>query len=122
MEANSDIIPKFCRFLKDENAYDKYTFNMSHTAMCQSHPLYKILKKIKETNDVNSTLIRQFFNRLSPYSWIMEAFVWRKTEEGSLYWSNLNSKWKNLLDDDWHKEHMIENSTSYFYDYYDTRI
>jgi len=103
MEANSDIIPKFCRFLKDENAYDKYTFNMSHTIICKSHPLYKILKKIKETNDVNSTLIRQFFNRLSPYNWIMEAFVWSETEERSLYWSNLHYKWKKLLGDDLYK-------------------
>ena len=35
--------------------------------------------------------------RANPITWIEEAFIWRKTPEGHLYWYNMDFKWKHKL-------------------------
>jgi len=62
----------FYKFLVDNNALDKFIYNLKESG--------KNLSNIK-----------------NEYKLIMGAFIWRDTPENHHFWSNLNYKWRIYL-------------------------
>lgn len=38
------------------------------------------------------------FREQDPEEWVAEAFIWSESKEGHYFWSDLDKKWKALLD------------------------
>jgi hypothetical protein len=66
---------KFVKFLKDNNAYDKFITNL---------------------NIVNKP-IEIFCDDSKKKSYINRSFIWFQTKEGFDFWENLNVKWIQFL-------------------------
>lgn len=77
---NRQEIKLFEAFLREEGAYDKF------------------LKTLKEDN---GTELRQYYQETNKYIILTSAFRWggykKFTQESHDYWSDLNTKWKKLL-------------------------
>ena len=69
----------FFAFLKENNAYDKWLYNL-----LDGHPM----DDIKWWNCFNKKLYGNNCGRA-----ILNAFEWKDTKDGLVFWSNLNSKW-----------------------------
>jgi hypothetical protein len=63
---------KFIKFLKKNNAYDKFRINY-----------------------LNSEYL--YCNDIILYNYLYESFSWSKTKEGFNYWNNLNNKWHKYI-------------------------
>lgn len=59
----------FIRLLKKEKCYYKYNLNNSFQNLSNFNP-------------------RQFLS---------SSFIWRETNEGHVFWQNINSKWLNIV-------------------------
>ena len=71
---------KFIAFLKENNIYEKWIYNMKH-----QHP-------VSDVEWWNLFFHRIYENRCS--NGINYAFYWADTEDGHLYWSNFDRMWK----------------------------
>ncbi len=70
---------RFFAFLKENNAYDKWLYNL-----LKRHPI----EDIGWWDNYNQLLYEN-----ECYWAILNAFEWKHTKEGLVFWSNLNSKW-----------------------------
>jgi hypothetical protein len=71
-EGLQPIFDKFKRFLQDNNA-EEYWGNIEG---CD----------------------RDFFNKNKVISWIIYAFCWKSSKEGSKYWHDIEKKWQESLE------------------------
>lgn len=74
------MLSKFYSFLKENKALESFLVE------CESY--------IPERN------VDEFISRVissSPASVIRKAFVWEDSEFGNDFWTNLDKKWRNLL-------------------------
>ena len=73
---------KFLRFLKEENVYGEWIYNLR-----QQHPTTDfIFWKVK---------LKEIFSEEKKCAEaIIYAFCWRRTKQGYEYWRTLSSKWK----------------------------
>jgi len=72
----------FIRFLKDNNAYEKYMEN----SMIKNQRWFSVHKYI-EPNKIKE---------LSKYDWIVKAFNWLNSKDGDAFWNDLNEKWMTI--------------------------
>lgn len=68
---------QFVQFLIDNDAYDKFLYNYSHTPL---------LEDFMNNFTVNGSA-----------KFITKAFSWGTTKEGSYFWAKLSVKWKKRL-------------------------
>ena len=72
-------IKLFVKFLKKNNAYHAYVKNVSE----------------KKCNYIDN--IKHLINCGSPNNFLIYAFGWYNTEEGPIFWGNLNKKWERFI-------------------------
>ena len=79
---------KFIKFLKDNDALIPFCCNLAIDNITLHYQVY----------DNKGISLTQLFNAesLDPSRWI-NVFWWVATTEGQKYWSNLNTKWCNML-------------------------
>ena len=83
-------IKQFYRFLKEHNIYKAYRINFD--TEFSFYPSLKIFLIQIPCDDV-----------------IFEAFCWQNTTEGSFFWSDMNVKWENYLEEIRKKEKNERN-------------
>jgi hypothetical protein len=66
----------FSNFLKDNNAYDKFIYNLEHYSF--SKIKFDKLDNIKKLD-------------------YLDVFYWKNTKEGVGYWDNLNDEWEEFI-------------------------
>lgn len=69
---------QFINFLKDNDAYSKFTSNL----------------KLRNNGDFNNFIKS---NKTNPVSWISLAFTWINTPEGEDFWLILNNNWQRFV-------------------------
>jgi len=87
---NKIILPLFIRFLKKEHSLEKYMKNLN------SNNGYNLRMWFYNNNDVSYFLLKEIYTNKGYYL-LNRAFKWDKTEEGHIFWRDLNNKWKIKL-------------------------
>ena len=87
-EQDNILRKRFFAFLKENNAYDKWVYNLKHEAL-------------------NSDSTCQWLFEDNSNEAINCAFFWGDTKEGYEFWSELNHKWS---------DYRIETMKTGFYD------
>ena len=88
-------LKKFIYFLKKNNVYEKYLYNLNHTK--------------KYDGDKRMTipiLIRHF----SMGDFIYESFFLNSTPEGARFWHSIAKDWLNFMYYSWDKERNTYNN------------
>jgi hypothetical protein len=70
MEVNDHFIYMFYKFLEKHNAVDAFKNNIKTPKYYLDAPLFSLIKG---------------------------SFIWSDTEEGTMYWMQLNKEWRELL-------------------------
>ena len=86
-EQDNILRKRFFAFLKENNAYDKWIYNLRHKGWWSVSP-----QNLYEDNSNEA---------------ISRAFFWGDTKEGHEFWSELNHKWS---------DYRIETMKTGFYD------
>lgn len=71
-----EAVKKFIRFLKQNNAYEAYMFNLNSRI--------SFFKK---------SAFKSYVDRVGFSDFIKAAFNWERTKEGSGFWCDLHNKW-----------------------------
>lgn len=91
------FVDKFTKFLKEQNAYDKFFNNVNKDF---------IRRALGDTFDVTGTTKQELvFDNLLPIGFVMDAFHWEETEEMHNFWSDINDRWEKMV----HYEEKKEN-------------
>lgn len=77
-EENKRILNLLIDFLQKNNAYNKYIINL------------------REQNENPKATIRKLATANQCMFLIDGAFVWTKTPQGTVYWVNLDTSWRNF--------------------------
>ena len=84
---HEDKVKIFIRFLKKHKIYNQFFTYASSESACHLRKINK--RKINVFDFINNELNNQGYV-------INKAFVWDKTEEGYLYWFNINNEWEKI--------------------------
>ena len=75
---------QFIRFLKENNCYGNFIFNLeNHKQYIYSYKFNNVDDIVKETINRNNNLVNEFTC----------AFSWTNTIEGYRYWANKSYQW-----------------------------
>ena len=77
-EQDNILRKRFFAFLNENNAYDKWVYNLKHEAL-------------------NSDSTCQWLFEDNSNEAIIRAFIWDETKEGQYFWSELNHKWHDYI-------------------------
>ena len=84
---NKEII-LFLRFLKENNAYEQFLYNFEKIKSKAWREYWR-----KNPSIVSNYSVFSFLNEKEIEDWIMDAFPWASTKEGSNFWRDLHKKW-----------------------------
>lgn len=87
---NKIILPLFIRFLKKEHSLERYMKNLN------SDNGYNFRLWYYENSDISYFLLKDIYANKGYYL-LNRAFKWEETEEGHIFWRDLNNKWKIKL-------------------------
>ena len=57
----------------------------------------EILQAYKQNINADNYKLKEFIVQYSPISWIDCAFPWDGTEEGTTFWSDIDSEWMSVV-------------------------
>jgi hypothetical protein len=69
----------FIRFLKHHNIYHLFIYNIKNRHY------------VRWCYDIKS------LSTYKPYCFVDDAFIWKNTNEGFCFWSDINTKWRDIL-------------------------
>lgn len=88
-------LKKFIYFLKKNNVYEKYLYNLNHT---------------KKYNGDKRMTIPILIRHFSMVDFIYEAFFLNSTPEGANFWHRIEKDWLNFMYYSWDKERNTYNN------------
>ena len=77
---------QFIRFLKDNNVFEKYIYNLEHRE--EIHPWYPKVSA------------KKYFDTIDEKNLLYCAFAWSYTRQEMYFWLNLNEKWLDYISND----------------------
>ena len=72
----------FIRFLKQNNAYHLFLYNICNRK--ENSKLYNLY----DFKSINNVLVLNF---------LVNPFIWNKTKQGHMFWAKLYDKWNNAI-------------------------
>ena len=87
MDNNNNRKKIFIRFLKENNCYNEFMYNLTKHekfGMYQFNNINDLLYRLKTMDDL-------FINEISL------AFCWDETTQGFLYWNKITDKWNKIV-------------------------